>query len=502
MSLFRHQPLFVILLALSSAALYLPMLYAIRIENWLEARVFFYHATVYLIVTCLIAFALQNRPIGNRSASRLIDLAAAFFILPIFMALPVNFLVPQVNFSLAYFEMLSSFTTTGASIFEKGSAVPDVVHLWRSTVGWLGGYMMLIVALAIFKQINLGGFEVYSSDREGLFVANRMKRADVRDRTINYAASIFPIYTMATLALAVILVLCGDRPLVALIHAMSTLSTSGISYDGGLAQGQSGILGEMAVFIFLFLAVSRLFFLRDRDSVQTFNLNRDKELNIALLCVVVIPLLLFSRHWLAAQEFATEQNWLDGLLSLWGGFFTVLSFLTTTGFESSEWSTARDWSGLPTSGLILMGLAVMGGGIATTAGGIKLLRIYALYKHGARELRRLTFPNSVGGAGPTARSIRREGAYAAWIFLMLFLVSIAIVMLLLSATGTEFEDSLTLAVAALSNTGPLLNVVDERAIQYNEISATARGILCFAMVLGRLEALAIIAILNPTYWRK
>ena len=95
--------------------------------------------------------------------------------------------------------------------------------------------------------------------------------------------------------------------------------------------------------------------------------------------------------------------------ALWGGLFTVLSFLTTTGFESEQWLAASDWSRLESPGLILMGLALLGGGVATTAGGVKLLRVYALMRHGERELDRLVHPSSVGGSGQTARRIRRQG---------------------------------------------------------------------------------------------
>lgn len=502
MRLFRNQPLFVILMIFVALAMYVPMGFAIRVENWLAARAFFYHASVFLLLAALITIALSGRPLNTRSASRLLDLAAAFIVLPLMMALPVSYLIPQMSFLHAYFEMLSSFTTTGASLINIPDAVPESVHLWRGTVSWLGGLLMLVVALAIFMPINLGGFEVYTRSRESTVMANRIKRADVRARTIRYAAIILPVYVGLTAALTILLMAAGERLLVATVHAMSTLSTSGISPIGGVSNSVAGQVGEMMVFIFMITAVSRFFFLQDVEGRGWKALKSDKEINLMIAVVILIPALLFVRHWLAAQEFEDEQNLALALRSLWGGVFTVLSFLTTTGFESQSWEEARNWSGLSTSGLILMGLAVMGGGIATTAGGVKLLRIYALYKHGIREMARLSYPSSVGGAGAKARSIRREGAYAAWIFLMIFLISVAFFMLLLSATGIGFENSLILAIAGLSNTGPLLGVATETGLTYAAISDTAKMMLCAAMVLGRLEALAVIAILNPDFWRK
>jgi trk system potassium uptake protein TrkH len=197
-----------------------------------------------------------------------------------------------------------------------------------------------------------------------------------------------------------------------------------------------------------------------------------------------------------------EGNLTAALGALWGAVFSVASFLTTTGFVSADWLGARSWSGLPTPGLILMGLAVFGGGVATTAGGVKLLRIYALWKHGVRELEKLVEPHSVAGSGRVARHLRRQGAYIAWIFFMLFAISIAVVMLALSLDGLNLNDSITFAIAALSTTGPVAQMAGSVPLSYAALSDSARMILVASMVLGRVETLAIIALLNPEFWRR
>ncbi|MEM6276879.1 MAG: potassium transporter TrkG, partial [Pseudomonadota bacterium] len=144
---------------------------------------------------------------------------------------------------------------------------------------------------------------------------------------------------------------------------------------------------------------------------------------------------------------------------------------------------------------------LVGGGVATTAGGVKLLRMYALLKHGEREIGRLVFPSSVGGAGRFARHIRREGAFIAWIVFMLFAVSIAVVMLALSAAGVDFEGALILCLAALTNTGPLATYAAAEPIEIAALPNSAKYILTAAMAVGRLETLAIVALLNPSFWR-
>ena len=148
-----------------------------------------------------------------------------------------------------------------------------------------------------------------------------------------------------------------------------------------------------------------------------------------------------------------------------------------------------------------MGLALIGGGVATTAGGVKLLRVFALYQNGAREMERLVHPSSVSGAGAVGRRLQSNGAFIAWIFFMLFAVSLAGVTLLLTLAGTTFDQALVLSVASLSTTGPLVEHATDTPIRLIELSTSAKIILSGAMVIGRLETLAIIALLTPDLWR-
>ena len=230
-------------------------------------------------------------------------------------------------------------------------------------------------------------------------------------------------------------------------------------------------------------------------------LRSDPEFRIGIFIMLAVPAVLFLRHFLGAYELAEGDNFTGAMQALWGSMFTVLSFLTTTGFVSEHWAAAQDWSGLGTPGLILMGLALIGGGVATTAGGVKLLRVFALYHNGARELERLVHPSSVSGAGTAGRRLQSNGAFIAWIFFMLFALSLAGVTLLLTLAGTSFEDALVLSVASLSTTGPLVEHATDTPIRLLELSLTAKAILAGAMVLGRLETLAIIALLTPDLWR-
>ena len=492
-----------ILLGIGSLAMYVPAAHAFAERTYFVARAFFYTGTLFFTLTVLIGIATaSNRP-ARGPRNQLLTLVGAYTLLPLLFAVPLRETLVDTSFFNAWWEMVSSFTTTGASLYTPERLAPSL-HLWRALVGWMGGFFVLLTAIAILAPMNLGGFEVLSGAPagQGAVTGGQAGRsADPADRIRRYFVALFPVYAGLTLILWVALLIAGDRPLVAATHAMSALSTSGISPVGGIAGSSSGFAGEFLIFLFLVFALSRRLYPSGRTLRTGRALAEDPELRMALLLVTVVPTLLFLRHWVGALEVDELRDTAAAARALWGTIFTVLSFLTTTGFESNDWVAARAWSGLATPGLILAGLAVIGGGVATTAGGVKLLRVYALYRHGEREIERLVHPSSIGGAGMQARHLRRQGAQIAWIFFMLFALSIAVTMLGLSLTGLDFEASTTFAVAALSNTGPLAAVTAEQPLSWAELDTAARVIAAAAMVLGRLETLALIALLNPEFWR-
>ena len=254
--------------------------------------------------------------------------------------------------------------------------------------------------------------------------------------------------------------------------------------------------------LFMLFALSRLTFSSDTVTATQGGLRSDPEFRLGLFIVCFVPLVLFLRHWIGAIDVDAEFTAWQGIAALWGAVFTVLSFLTTTGFASSDWIDAQMWSGLDTPGLILMGLALVGGGVATTAGGVKLLRVFALYLNGKRELERLVHPSSVSRAGREGRRLQRNGAFIAWIFFMLVAISIAALTMLLSLTGVGLEEALVLSVSGLSTTGPLTQFAMDEPLRLSGLNDYAKYIFCAAMVLGRLETLAIIALLTPDVWRK
>lgn len=496
-------PLFLLLIGVFSAAMMVPAVYGGVVRELETARAFLYSAILGFSVFTMIGLAHAGRDPGHGTLGPLMSLLCAFVFLPLMLAVPFYEGLGNTTFFNAYVEMVSAITTTGATMFDDPARLNAPLHLWRAMVAWMGGLMMWIAASAILAPLNLGGFEVTARAEPGRTNARdtSMGAPEVRVRIVKVGVVLVPIYAGLTVLLWVLLAVGGDPGLVALCHAMSILSTSGISPVGGLEGASSGLAGEAVMLLFMLFALSRLTFSTDTVTSDTGGLRTDPEFRIGIALVIVVPLGLFLRHYMGAFDVNAGDDLERAFRAFWGSAFTVLSFLTTTGFTSANWGEAQAWSGLSTPGLLLMGLALIGGGVATTAGGVKLLRVYALYRNGLREMEKLVHPSSVGGSSVMGRRLQKGGAFIAWIFFMLFAITLAAITIALAATGVPFETSLVIAVAGLSTTGPLLDVASATPIALADLGSVGKGIFVAAMVLGRLEMLAIIALLTPDLWR-
>ena len=496
----RRVPLMVVLALVFAASMYLPALHALVRDAHREAQAFFYAGTMLMVLLTAIAVATARDASRNLTRSHLLAMLGAFTLLPAMAVVPLLEIVPDTRALNLYVEMVAAITTTGGSLFAP-DRLSETVHLWRALVAWEGGFFVWVAAISILAPLNLGGFEVAESrTMRTEEMRGGQSSADPNTRVRRALVALGPIYVGLTILLWAILVVAGERPTTSLIHAMSTLATSGISDGTTIAGSGAGLVGEVAVAAFLVFALTRQTFATDMRRDHVRQLADDRELRIALMLVSAVTLALFARHWVGALEVGALSDSSAALGAFWGSAFTALSFLTTTGFESVHWQAARDWSGLGAPSVLLLGLSIFGGGVATTAGGVKLLRIYILYAHGRREMNLLVHPSSVASAG-ALRRIPPGGIESAWIFFMLFATSIAAVSLALTMVGMDFEGALTVAIACLTTTGPLAEVVLGSKGALNLLPDAAKVIAALTMVLGRLEALALIALLNPAFWR-
>lgn len=535
-------PMLVLLSIVTAVSMLVPAIYASITNHHFIARSFLYSALLILVVSGMIGLAAMSKHKRPSACQTLLNMLAVYCVLPLIMALPFAESLPDTGLFNAWWEMLSSLTTTGASLY-SADLLPLPLHLWRAQVGWMGGFFILVAAVAILEPLRIGGFEIVATPYGRNEYFERLPQSeqprslqphlsspefhtrlsDPIYRLIRVSVNVFPLYGGLTLALWVILLMMGDDALVALCRAMGTLSTSGISPVIGPVGANTGFVGEFVVFLFMIFALTRRFWPGGNELQVTDRLRDDPELKLATALVLSVAIVLFLRHFLGAIEATAgvggaPQLLLDlkhSLAAFWGGLFNALSYLTTTGWNSADWQGARAWSGISSPGLILAGLALMGGGVATTAGGVKLLRVYALSSHGHHEMEKIIHPHGIAGGGRFARRLRREGAYLSFIFFMLFAASIALTIILVSIQQLEIETATILSVAALTNAGPLAAAIPlTPAFEgtagiasapwegWSGLPVFTKCVLAGAMVLGRLETLALLALLSPEFWRK
>lgn len=510
----RGFSIFGLVLLTTSMAMLIPAAFALNGGDSDVATIFGVSALGATAFASLIIRAQFGRNSVAETRSEFITVIGGLVCAPALAAIPLKLALPYLSADAAYFEMMSMFTTTGASVIKDPASLHPAINLWRLMVAWAGGLYALVFAFAVLAPRNLGGYEMRSATDSYASIGRmrgtpkwartRHQRDAAGNRFAAAVAGVAPIYFGLTGAFALLLIIAGDTPFHALTAAFSMISTTGALIDNKGMFASTNFVGEAIAVVFILLAATRHAFIVGKPPLERIRgLIDDQETRLLFVVIGGVSLWLFLRHWLGVLELdqSSAPTLLEPLRAVWGAAFTAFSFATTTGVTSESWDTARIWSGMSNPGLILFGLAIMGGGIASTAGGVKLLRAYALLRHGEREMERLVRPSSISGSGATKRGLRREGAQIAWVFVMLFLLTLAAVMLALSLTGLPFDRALAAAIAALSTTGPLFQAALGDVSYLSDVSAEGRAVLVAAMMLGRVEVLAIIAMLNPGYWR-
>ncbi len=502
----RGIPVFALMLAILAAAMLAPAFKAATLGEWRIARTFLYAALFTGTVAATLGFAMAGARAAGGARRELGLFLAGWLVIPVFAALPLMLITPAIGLRGAIFEMIAAFTTTGGTVYGDPAALPGAVHLWRGTVGWLGGLMALTAAYVVLAPRRLGGFEIEAATwrlgprRQSATVYLGAATPPLETRVMRALRVILPVYLGLTVLCGLLLSASGQSELEAIVHAMAILSTSGISpHPDGFAATPE-IRAEAVALVFLVLAVLRRLYAEAAEFGSRTPLAADPEIWMMAGLALAVGGSLYARHWVGALTLDLEGEPISPFEAAWGTLFTVVSFLTTTGFVSGFWDSARDWSGWANPGLILLAVAAIGGGAATTAGGIKLIRAYALMRHGVREVERIAQPYSVLGIGARTRSLIREGPAIVWSFMMLFIFAIFLSVLALTALRLDFMDALVAAIAAISNTGPAFALVAERPEGFAGLTTLQREVLAVTMVIGRVEVLALVALFNPDAW--
>ena len=497
---FKNLPLFFQVLGISCSLMIIVAGYALVSDLFREARIFLYTGLTGFLILSLVVLATSNRNLKETGLSQLFSLVFSFLVLPLFLAVPGWIILPNVNFTDIYLDMVSAFTTTGLPVFEI-EFLSKPIHLWRALIAWFGGGLIWIAAFVILLPANLGGFEVFSNKQEALN-SNRKLTLDERSITlVKVSQKLVPLYSVLTIILWGLLTILGTDGYTSLIRALSVVSTSGISGPSKFDSDEAGLLGEIVILLFLFLAVSHHIINFIYQRIKFNRIITDTEIRLGLLIVFIVTVLISFKQLSQTNISSNSIDSLAGILKLiWGNFFTAFSFMTTNGYVSSFWKGSISSDEVTHISLILIGLCLFGGGVATTAGGIKLLRISILFSAFSNETGKLLHPSSVVNNNKFTKSLDIS-VYMAWVFFMLFIVSLATLTIILSMFGILFEDSLLLVVSCLTTTGPLLQIVGLENYSIIELSLSSKIILILTMILGRLEILVALSLITFGIWK-
>lgn len=404
-------------------------------------------------------------------------IAVAFF-----GSLPYIFTGSVNCFTDAFFESMSGFTTTGASIFADVEKLPAGLLFWRSMTQWIGGMGIIVFALAVLPFIGTGGMQLFKAEVPEISVDK------LRPRIIDTAKALWFIY-MGITGFIIILYFIGGMDIYdAVCHAFTTISTGGFSTkNSSIAYFNSPLLEYISSFAMFLGGVNfALYFYLLKGKFKRFVKNAEFKFYFFAIIgtVFLINIDLFFHLY----------NSLDK--SFRYALFQVISLMTTTGYSTTDYIK---WT--PFSQLILLIIMFFGGMIGSTGGGIKQVRVYLMIKQILREFYQLIHPRAVLALKLDDKFLTKELLGSIWGFVFLAIFVCAIASIAMAATGLDLITSISTVISAMNNVGPALGQAGP-ASNYSSIPILGKWILIFCMLAGRLEYYTVLILLTPAFWKR
>lgn len=401
----------------------------------------------------------------------------------VFASIPLYLsVVPHASLTDSIFETVSGLTTTGATIFAKINMLPRAVLYYRQQMELLGGIGIVVLAVAVLPMLGIGGMQLYRAE-----IAGPIKNNKLTPRITHTAKALWSIYVVMTILCAMCYWLAGMPLFDAVCESFSTVSTGGFStHDASFAYYHSSEINIIAMF-FMFLSVINFslhfHFLQNKSFKTYWN---DQETRNYIYFVTIILVLVFSV--LTIYHYDTIMSDISST------FFTVISIASTTGLTVSNFSLWPTF--LP---YLLLFVGMIGGCSGSTTGGIKIIRAILMREQARRELGRMIHPRAVQIIKYDGRRISDGVVQAIWGFMILLIAIYCVLLLALLATGMPLETAFAALTSCISNVGASINSV---ASGYKDVNITAKWILIFTMLIGRLEIFTLIVLLMPSYWKR
>ena len=469
-----------LLVAALGATMALPMLVDLA-EGQGHWPAFAESGIITLLSGSLIALACSNGVKQGLSIQQTFLLTTGVSLaLPIFGALPFMFGATEARFVDAFFEAMSGLTTTGSTVFAGLEELPKGLLLWRGLLQWLGGIGIIVVAMVFLPELRVGGMQIFRSEGFDTF-------GKILPRATEISSRISTIYIGLTLLCMVAYMLAGLTAFDATVHAMTTIATGGFA-NADASFGGLGAGAEYVAVIFMMLAALPFVRFVQLTAGSAKPLLRDTQIRGFFMTTTLIFLAIALWQVLAAGQFAE--------LPLRKALFNTVSILTGTGYASADY---MQWGGFPVAVLFFAGL--IGGCAGSTACSIKIFRYQLLLASVRVQLARIRSPHGVFSPRYDGRPVSEDVLNSVMSFFVFFVVTLGLVAVGLSLTGLDFITSVSGAAAALANIGPGLGDQIGPAGNFGGLNDTAKWVLSAAMLIGRLELMAVYTILTLNFWR-
>ncbi len=440
-----------------------------------------FSALITLLTGFILLIATRNHK-DEKTTSRdgVYVVCISWLVLSLFGAMPYLLSKSVPNFTDGFFEALSGFTTTGATIMTQIESLPKDILLWRSMTQWLGGLAIIVFTVAILPYLGMSGMQLFVAEINGI---NYDK---LHPRIMHTVRRIWGLYLFFTL-LETLLLYFGDMDFYdAICHSMSTISSGGFSTRTE-SIGAFSNYSQVVVSVFMVLSGCNFSLLLLSLSWKSFALFKNQEFRNFLLYILIISIgiglvLMFVCQMSFGNAFRQS-------------FFSVISSLTTTGFFVGNYTV---WPSF--LWIVLFLLMFIGGCSGSTSGGVKIFRHLIFVKNSVLELKRIIHPNAVLPVKVNGKSISTSGVYKNVSFIFIYFLVFLAGAIVLLFTGTDFSTAIGASVATLSNVGTGVGLVGPGG-SYVAFPLGAKWILMLLMILGRVELFSLITLLSRSFWR-
>ncbi len=398
------------------------------------------------------------------------------------------------NFTDAFFETMSGFTTTGASILNDIEALPKGVLFWRSLTHWIGGMGIIVLAVAILPLLGIGGMQLFAAEAPG-------PSADkLHPRITDTAKRLWLIYFGYTVAETLLLSVAGMSFFDAINHSMSTLSTGGFSTkNASIAYWNHKPIIQYIIIVFMFLAGTNfvLSYFAFKGKVKKIIHDEEFKLYFKFIAIftIIAAILIYFRSDVSASSIAHPQVLGKGESAFRHALFQVLAIITTTGFVSADYTL---WT--PFLVVLFFGLMFLGGSAGSTSGGVKVVRHLLLIKNGFLEFKRTLHPNAILPVRYNKKAISGDIVFNILGFFILYMIAFIVGALGFSMMQLDFESSIGIAASTLGNVGPALGDFGP-VNNYSALPAIGKWWSAFLMLIGRLELFTVLILFTPFFWR-